>query len=623
MQIDAHQTRDPVIHDTQFVQEHPTVLRVMNLALPLLVMVPRARFVASMGLGGYQVYCLSRDCRGSKEAIRLVYVTSILGLQAFRPAIAAVIQTLLEFAINTQDLRRNPSMGKASLRFMRSLFDTLALRWGGSSLLIGAMTLQIVLELMESKEEFKQGRRLEGVAHLLFSAIRGYQLAPHVKQAKRDWFGRELTQEDLYQILEKKQLHEGRFDFNKALEEGNYKSTLKRLDFSRPEGMDAPLSFSQVDFRNVTFEQCGFSDAHLMQNIFDRVVFKQCHFGGAIFNESYFRNSQFLDSSLRSSYLHSCQIENVTFERCDLFEASFCFTRAKEARLLNCQLTDCLLLDAKKDFKIEGGTPHTMTRPIVGISWNFKREGFGMMTDAIAYALEKEETMVLRVESSPEEVDPMRLEEEMKIYLATTQERANIPQGLLAHAKEGSEIAKVLKRASVLLEHVDAFVLPGGVDIEPELYGEVRALTTYTEDDFRRSFQELALLQRAKEMDKQVLGICRGAQLINVFHGGTLHQHVEGHFDAMHEMKNRSSHPLAEQLIGGNIAGVSRHHQAIKEIGKGLELILEAEGVPKLVMNQRFIASQFHPEAYLWMEEGENREKNRNFFRVFKNSISH
>ncbi|MBS0622219.1 MAG: hypothetical protein JSR80_04610, partial [Verrucomicrobia bacterium] len=208
MQIDAHQIPDPVIHDTQFVKEHPTVLRVLNLALPLLVMVPSARFVASMGLGGYQVYCLSRECKGSKEAIRLAYVTSILGLQAFRPAIAAVIQTLVELVINAQDLRHNPEKGKASLRFARSLLDSFALRWGGSSLLIGAMTLQIVLELIESKDEFKQGHMLEGFAHLLFAATRGYQLAPHVKQAKRDWFGRELTQEDLKDILDKKQLQQ-------------------------------------------------------------------------------------------------------------------------------------------------------------------------------------------------------------------------------------------------------------------------------------------------------------------------------------------------------------------------------------------------------------------------------
>ncbi|MBS0622339.1 MAG: gamma-glutamyl-gamma-aminobutyrate hydrolase family protein, partial [Verrucomicrobia bacterium] len=194
-------------------------------------------------------------------------------------------------------------------------------------------------------------------------------------------------------------------------------------------------------------------------------------------------------------------------------------------------------------------------------------------------------------------------------------EGASISQELLKSAKEGSEIAKFRQRAGFLLEHIDAFVLPGGDDIEPELYGETRGPNTHPGDDLRRSLHELAFLQAAQDQDKQVLGICRGGQMINIFHGGTLYQHVEGHFGEFHEMENRSSNPLAQEVIGKEITGLSLHHQAMKEIGKGLEVILEVEGVPKLAMNKRFIASQFHPEAYLWMEEGENREKNRNLFR--------
>ncbi|MBI2323381.1 MAG: gamma-glutamyl-gamma-aminobutyrate hydrolase family protein [Chloroflexi bacterium] len=73
----------------------------------------------------------------------------------------------------------------------------------------------------------------------------------------------------------------------------------------------------------------------------------------------------------------------------------------------------------------------------------------------------------------------------------------------------------------------DALCLTGGGDIDPHRYQEANSGST--DIDPARDDLESALLIRALELDVPVLGICRGAQLLNVHFGGTLHQHREGH----------------------------------------------------------------------------------------------
>ena len=71
----------------------------------------------------------------------------------------------------------------------------------------------------------------------------------------------------------------------------------------------------------------------------------------------------------------------------------------------------------------------------------------------------------------------------------------------------------------------DGLLLLGGPDVEPARYGQTAHPRTYgvepAQDDF-----ELALLGAALRAGLPVLAICRGLQLVNVAHGGTLHQHL-------------------------------------------------------------------------------------------------
>jgi len=79
--------------------------------------------------------------------------------------------------------------------------------------------------------------------------------------------------------------------------------------------------------------------------------------------------------------------------------------------------------------------------------------------------------------------------------------------------------------ADRVLDGLDGLVLTGGRDVDPASYGQPPHPTT-DEPARERDAWEFALVLRALERGLPVLGICRGAQILNVALGGTLHQHL-------------------------------------------------------------------------------------------------
>ena len=110
-----------------------------------------------------------------------------------------------------------------------------------------------------------------------------------------------------------------------------------------------------------------------------------------------------------------------------------------------------------------------------------------------------------------------------------------------------------------------------------------------------------------------MLGICRGAQVLNVAFGGTLHQHlpdVLGH--SGHRAGNAvfTSLPVRTvagtrlaALLGESVEASCYHHQAVDEVGEGLVVSAwDADGVVEAleVPGDRFVlAVQWHPEERL------------------------
>ena len=156
------------------------------------------------------------------------------------------------------------------------------------------------------------------------------------------------------------------------------------------------------------------------------------------------------------------------------------------------------------------------------------------------------------------------------------------------------------------VQAVAGLVLCGGFDVDPSLYGQ--ALDPRTgELDPQRDALELRLLRDALAHDLPVLAICRGLQLFNVAHAGTLGHLIDGHQVRdqdrslpVHEAVIEPGSRLAEILGGGPHPVNSRHHQAADRVGEGLVVSARApdgviEGLER--SDRRFaIAVQWHPE---------------------------
>lgn len=100
------------------------------------------------------------------------------------------------------------------------------------------------------------------------------------------------------------------------------------------------------------------------------------------------------------------------------------------------------------------------------------------------------------------------------------------------------------------LEDADMVIFTGGEDINPNLYGEKADPTCYWSD--RRDADELAVFERAKELGKVFIGICRGGQLLNVLNGGKMWQDVDSHTRA---------HAMVDLITGQEVWTTSAHHQ--------------------------------------------------------------
>ncbi len=160
------------------------------------------------------------------------------------------------------------------------------------------------------------------------------------------------------------------------------------------------------------------------------------------------------------------------------------------------------------------------------------------------------------------------------------------------------------------LEGFAGLLLMGGTDVNPARFG-MSPVPQTDQPDNQRDEAELALIEEAMARDLAIFGICRGLQILNVYHGGTLVQHLEAsarhdpekedHSGPAHEVAFVPNSRLAKIAASPTWQVNSRHHQAVLKLGQNLQISARdlddgtIEGIER--SDKRFVlAVQWHPE---------------------------
>ncbi len=192
--------------------------------------------------------------------------------------------------------------------------------------------------------------------------------------------------------------------------------------------------------------------------------------------------------------------------------------------------------------------------------------------------------------------------------------------GAMAVMVPAVDAGSIVKRSDINLDHyaaaLDGLVLQGGNDVAPETYGE-QPLRPEWQGDRIRDRYEIELIEAFIQAGKPVFGVCRGFQLLNVMHGGTLLQDITAQRPDSREHRDVSIYERhfhqVELTPGTRLAGLypgvtrvttnSIHHQGIKDLAPGF--IVEArcpdDGLIEAIRKPGpgYVAAvQWHPEFH-------------------------
>ncbi len=170
-----------------------------------------------------------------------------------------------------------------------------------------------------------------------------------------------------------------------------------------------------------------------------------------------------------------------------------------------------------------------------------------------------------------------------------------------------------------LCDMCDGFLLTGGEDVDPAIYGEAMSDCCGVPNS-DRDIMEGVILDYAIANDRPLLGICRGIQFINAYLGGRLYQDLPTEYESdqnhqmcapydreWHGVKIIEGTPLAKLIDKREIKVNSYHHQAIRTLAPTLEaMAISDDGLIEGVYmpsKSNILAVQWHPELSFYTQE--------------------
>ncbi len=204
--------------------------------------------------------------------------------------------------------------------------------------------------------------------------------------------------------------------------------------------------------------------------------------------------------------------------------------------------------------------------------------------------------------------------------------------GTIKDTKNYVDVLKYLGAEPVVTLHpesvysFDGLLLPGGGDICPSYFDQPVIDTRKPDPDLDRA--QLHILYQFLHTHKPILGICKGMQLINVFFGGDINQHVDS--EALHQWNGNdqwhgskvSHHSLLDKLYGSEFQINSAHHQTIGTLGQDLEIIQYSDDHLPEALSHEFLpilGVQWHPERMSLAHQKSGTVSGTAVFRWFLN----
>jgi putative glutamine amidotransferase len=183
--------------------------------------------------------------------------------------------------------------------------------------------------------------------------------------------------------------------------------------------------------------------------------------------------------------------------------------------------------------------------------------------------------------------------------------------------RSGGRAVRLEPGTDIDMASLDGLVLGGGDDIDAGLYGgDVRLAVRI---DLARDTLERSLLRQAMDRDMPVLGICRGAQMINIARGGSLHGDVYSFYPDLPRIYTPLPRKTIELLPGSRLRALigrdrnrvnALHHQAVDRLGANLRIAARDEhGVVQAIECEHgtfLMGVQWHPE-FLVFDQGQLR----------------
>lgn len=407
---------------------------------------------------------------------------------------------------------------------------------------------------------------------------------------------------------------------------------LKERGFSTVfDGIDLTIinNLRYLDFSNIYFKDCGFC-VNMSYCWFNNSYFENCDLSHIVLESSQITNAYFRDCNLKEAVFDRSTIVDSNFDNCNLqysnfveskmHKVNFCKDKHTNVEMTGANFTSATISECSIEnyatneilhnnkIKTDNANELPRKKPFVAIMWNNSRPG---ITIPKLYEALMNEFIPAKFNYALEDIDVNALDAEVEALLSelkTTDDpylkKLPIPQGFIQLAKtknpeEYPNVVRILERGKSIASAVECIALPGGEDVEPEFFNQQRIKGIhYPGPNYIRSLLEFAVLNYAQTLGVPTLGVCRGAQMINVWHGGTLKK-VKGQLKQMQSLKINRSQGLIAGALGHSVKALSWHNHAIDQLSPDLMEVIKYDDIYKASENKHgspVVLTQFHPE---------------------------